>query len=87
VAAKNPNFCHFWTSAFSDVAVGINLRKLSMGTQLQTFPYPPASKSFLYSNAIIAKSVAQSLTFKSVTNKQTNRQTKKLNVFGHPGGG
>jgi len=27
------------------------------------------------------------LTFKSVTNRQTNRQTKKLNVFGRPGGG
>ena len=36
----------------------------------------------------MAKSGAQSLTFKSVTNKQTNKQTdKKLNVFGHPGGG
>jgi len=33
----------------------------------------------------MAKSGAQSLTFKSVTNKQTNRQTKKLNVFGQPG--
>ena len=38
----------------------------------------------LYSNTFIAKSGAQSLTFKSVTNKQTD---KKLNVFGHPGGG
>jgi len=66
--------------------IGINLRKLSMGAQLQTFPYPTASKAFLYSNAFMAKSGAQSLTFKSVTNKQTNRQTKN-NVFGHPGGG
>ena len=51
-----------------------------------------ASKSFLYSNAFLAKSGAQSLTFKSVTdrqtNKQTNRQTaKNLYVFGRPGGG
>ena len=52
-----------------------NLRKLSMGTQLQTFPYPTASKSFLCSNAFMAKSGAQ--TFKSVTNKQTNRQTNR----------
>jgi len=54
---------------------------LNKGAQLQTFPYPTASKSFLYSNAIMAKSGPQSLTFKSVT----GRQTKKLNVFGHPG--
>jgi len=62
---------------------------LNTGAQLQTFPYPTASKSFLYSNAFMAKSGAQYLTFKSVTNRQTNRQreTKKLNVFGHPGGG
>jgi len=57
-----------------------------MGAQLQTFPYQTASKSFLYSNAFMAKSGAQTLTFKSVTDKQTNRQ-KKLNVFDHPGGG
>jgi len=70
--------------------IGINLRKLSTGAQQQTFSYPTASKSFLYSNAFMAKSGAQTLTFKSVTNRQTDRQTGrqiKLNVFGHPGGG
>jgi len=68
--------------------IGINLRKLSTGTQLQTFPYPMASKLFLYSNAFMAKSGAQTLTFKSVTDRQTDRQTdRKLNVFGHLGGG
>jgi len=55
-----------------------------MDAQLQAFPYPTASKSFLYFNAFMAKSGAQSLTFKSVTNRQTD---KKLKVFGHPGGG
>ena len=54
--------------------IGINLMKLSTDAQLQTFPYPTAS--YLYSNAFMAKSGAQSLTFKSVTNKQTNRQTR-----------
>jgi len=67
--------------------VGSSLRKLNTGAQLQTFPYPTVSKSFLYSNAFMAKSGAQSLTFKSVTNRQTNKRTKKLNVFGYPGGG
>jgi len=42
-----------------------------MGAQPQTFPYPTPSKRFLFSNAFMAKSGAQSLTFKSVTNKQT----------------
>ena len=46
------------------------------------------SKSFLYSNAFMAKWGAQTLTFKSMTKKQTDRQTnKKLNVFGRPVGG
>jgi len=66
--------------------VGSNLRKFSTGAQPQTFPYPTVSKSFLYSNAFMAKWGAQTLTFKSLTNRQTDRQ-KKLNVFGRPGGG
>jgi len=68
--------------------VGNSLTKLNTRAQLQTFPYPTASKLFLYSNAFMAKSGEQSLTFKSVTDRQTNRQTdKKLNVSGYPGGG
>jgi len=49
---------------------------LNMGAQSQTFPYPTASKSFLYSNAFMAKSSTQTLTFKSVTNRQTDKQEK-----------
>jgi len=60
---------------------GSNLRKLNTGVQLQTFPYPMVSKSFLFSNAFMAKSGAQTVTFKSVTDRQTD---KKLNVFGCP---
>jgi len=74
MAAKNPNFSVFWTSASSDVANWHQSQKVEHGAQPQTFPYPTASKSFLYSNAFMAKSGAQALTFKSVTNKQTNRQ-------------
>jgi len=94
VAARNPNFCRvlpfFGLQHLVMSPVVISLRKLSMGAQLQTFPYPTASKSFLYSNDFMAKSDAQTLTFKSVTNKQTDKQTDKqktLNVFGCPGGG
>ena len=78
LAAKNPEFLPifaiFWTSAFSVVANWQQSDKVEHGAQLQTFPYPTASKSFLYSNAFMAKSGAQTLTFKSVTDKQTNRQ-------------
>jgi len=72
----------FGTSAFSGVASWQQSEKVEHG--LQTFPYPMVSKSFLYSNAFMAKSGAQSLTFKSVTDRQTD---KKLHVFGRPGGG
>jgi len=57
--------------------IGSSLRKLNTGAQLQTFPCPMVSKSFLYSNVFMEKSGTQSLTFKSVTKRQTNRQTDK----------
>jgi len=64
--------------------IGSSLRNFNTGAQPQTFPCSTVSKSFLYFNDFMAKSGAQSLTFKSVTNKQTK---KKLNIFGRPGGG
>ena len=39
-------FAVFWTSAFSGVA-SWRQSELSTGAQLQTFPYPTVSKSFL----------------------------------------
>jgi len=61
---------------------------MNTGAQPQSFPYPTVSKAFPYSNAFMAKSGAQPLTFKSVTNRQANKQTdKKLNVFCRPGSG
>ena len=60
--------------------VGHSLTKLNTGAQLQTFPYSTVSKSFLYSNAFMAKSGAQSLTPKSMT----NRQTEKISTFWPP---
>ena len=75
--------------------VGGTLRQLNTSAQLQTFSYPTASKQFLYSNAFVAKSSAQTLAskllylfvllfcdtclvnkdvYKSVRNRQTNRQ-------------
>ena len=63
--------------------IGSSLRKLNTGAQPQTFPYPKLSKSFLYSICFMAKSGAQTLTFKSVT----DRQTAKNKRFGRSGGG
>ena len=69
---KTPIFAVFWTSAFRVVAIWQQSDKVEHGCTTTT---PTASKSFLCSNAFIAKSGAQSLTFKNVTNKQTDRQT------------
>jgi len=87
-----PQFAIFWTSAFSGVANWQQSEEVEHRcTTIQTFPYPTVSESFLYSNAFMATSGGHSLTFKSVMNRQTNKQTdktdKKLNVFGQPGGG
>jgi len=59
--AKNPQFCRFWTSAFSGVANWQRCEKVKQGC----------------TDAFMAKSGAKSLTFKSVTDRQTNRQTDK----------
>jgi len=56
---------------------GSNLRMLDTSAQLQTFPYQTVSKLFLYFNALMAKSGVQSLSFKSVIDRQTNRQTDR----------
>jgi len=57
------NFCHFFGLRHLVMStVGENLRKLNTGAQLQTFPYPTASKSFLFSNVFMEKSGKQTLT-------------------------
>jgi len=82
---KKPNFCQFLR--FFGLRhlvlspIGIKLRKLSTSAQLQTFPYPTASKSFLYSNAFMAKLGAQTLTFKSVTDRQTDNRQKTQRLW------
>jgi len=75
VAAENPNFCRFWTSAFSGVANWQQSETVEHGYTTTNLPLSKVSKSFLYSHAFMAKSGAQSLTFKSVTNKQTNKNS------------
>jgi len=72
---KSPIFAVFGLRHLMVSPFGSSLRNLNTGAHLQTFPYPTVSKSFLYSNAFMAKSDAQSLTFKSV--RDTDRQTDK----------
>ena len=90
---KTPIFAIFGLRHLVISTVGGNLRKLNTGAQLQTFPYPTASKSFVFSNAFMAKSGEQTMTFKSVTYRQSvtakkhDRQTKISTFFRHPGGG
>jgi len=74
---KSSIFAFFGLQHLVVSLIGSSLRKLNTGAQLQTFPYPTASKLFLYSNAVMAKSDTQSVTFKSVAEKQTNRQTDR----------
>ena len=71
---KTPIFAVFWTSAFSGVANWQQSEKVEHGCTTTDLPLSIASKSFLYSNAFVAKSGAQTLTFKSVTNRQTDKQ-------------
>ena len=75
---KKNNFCHFCISAFSGVAIWQQSEKVEQGCTTTTLPLSNASKSFLYSNAFMAKSSEQSVTFKSATNRH---------VFGRLGGG
>ena len=66
---KTPIFAIFGLRHLVMSTVGGNMRKLNTGAQLQTFPYPTASKSFLYSNVFIMKSGAQKRDVTSVTEK------------------
>jgi len=88
VAAKNPNFAIFWTSAFSDVANWQQSDKVEHRCTTTNLPQ---------SNGIKIVSVLQRLhdeirrTISDVqkrdgqTDKQTDRQ--KTQRFGHPSGG
>jgi len=52
---KTPIFAIFGLRHLVMSTVGGNMRKLNTGAQRQTFPYPMASKSLLFSNAFMAK--------------------------------
>ena len=52
--------------------------KVEGGAKLQTILYSIVPKSFRYSNALIAKSLAQTWPFKSVTDKQTSASARRI---------
>jgi len=69
VTAKKTIFAVFWTSAFSGVASWRQSEKDEHVCTTTNLPLSTVSKLFLYSNAFMEKSGAQTLTFKTVTNK------------------
>jgi len=77
LVVKNPNFATFWTG-ICGVSSWWRSMKVEHGCTTTNLPYSAVSKSFLYSSAFMAKSCVQTLTFKSVTDKQIN---EKLNVL------
>jgi len=83
---KTPIFAVFWTPAFSVVTNWQQSDKVEHVCTTTNIPLSSGIKSFMYSNAFMAKSGAQSLTFKSVTNK-TDRQTKNSTFLDTPAAG
>ena len=84
LAAKNPNLCRFWTSAFSDVDSWQQSEKVEHGCTTTNLPL---------SNGIEIISVFQHLHGEiERTNSDVQKRdgltktTKKNNVFRHPGG-
>jgi len=81
---KTQIFCRFFGLQRLVLSpIGNSWRKLNTGGQLQSFPYPSVSKSFLCSNAFMAKSGAQSLTFKK-RDEQSDKETKNSTFLAAP---
>jgi len=86
VGENPPIFAVFWTSAFSGVVCWQQSEKVGHGCTATHLPLSNGIKIVSVLQRLHGEIVAI-LTSKSVTNKETDRQTKKLNVFGRPGGG
>jgi len=55
LAAKNPNFAVFWTSAFSDVDSWWQSEKVEHGCTTTNLPLSNGIKIFLFSNVFTVK--------------------------------
>jgi len=74
LAAENPNFAVFWTSAFSDVDSWRKSEKVEHRCTTTNLSLSNTIKIVFVLQRLMAKSGAETLTFKSVTNRQTDRQ-------------
>ena len=81
---KPPIFAVFGLRHLVLSPIGNSLTRLNMGAQLRTFPYPTASKSFLYSNAFMTKSGAQTRSDVQKRDGQTKRPTKTRTFLATP---
>ena len=87
---KNPIFAIFWTSAFSVVAMWQQSDKVEHDCTTTNLPLTNGIKIVSVLQRIhgkIGRTNSDIQKRDGQTNRQTNKQTKKLNVFGHPGGG
>jgi len=81
---KTPIFAIFWTSAFSGVDTWQKSDKVEHGCTTTNLSLSNDIKIVFVLQGLHGKIGAQSLTFKSVTDKQTD---KKFNVLATPGSG
>ena len=68
--SENAKFTIFPTSSFCGGYTQHCKDKLNASRKLQAFSYTNLPKKFLYSNALMAKTCAQTLSFKSMTAKK-----------------
>jgi len=73
VAAKNPNFCHFWTSAFSDVASWHKSQKVEHGCTTTNLP-PSSCIKILSVLQRLCSQIGHTISDVQKCDGQTNRQ-------------
>jgi len=87
LAAKNRNFCYFWTSAFSGVANWQQSEKVEHDCTTTKLPLTNGIKIISVLQHLRGE-IGRTISDVQKRDEQTNKKTdKKLNVFGCPGGG
>jgi len=87
--AQNPNFCRFWTSAFSaysGVAIWQRSDKVEHGCTTTHLPLSNGIKIVSVLQRHHGK-IGHTISDVQERDEQTDKETKKLNVFGRPGCG
>ena len=85
--AKNPNYCRFWTLAFSGVANWQQSEKVEYGCTTTNLLLSKASKSFSVLQRLHGE-IGRTISGIQKRDEEADKQTdKKLNFFGRPGGG